>query len=259
MTTKKQETIKEGDTVALVDQKKRVYLINTNQSTDKYKGVGVFNPEALIGKEYGSQLKIGSKNFFLFPYSLQDALTGLKRKAQIILPKDSAYIILHCSITPGKTVLEAGIGSGSLTTVLASIVGKKGHVISYDNRKDFIDHATKNLSITQLLDRVSIKHKDVTKGISETDLDAVILDIPDPWNAITHAYQALCPGGYLCTYSPLISQVEQSVEAIRKHSFTMIKTVELIEREMIVGDRGTRPSFNMLGHTGYLTFARKTK
>ncbi len=259
MKTNKQKTIKEGDTVSLIDQKQRVYLINTNQSTDKYKGVGVFNPKDLIGKEYGSQLEIGSKTFFLFPLSIPDTLTGLKRKAQIILPKDSSYIILHCSITPGKTVLEAGIGSGSMTTVLASIVGESGHVFSYDNRKDFIDHATKNLSTSQLIDRVTIKHKDVTKGISETDLDAVILDIPDPWNAVCHAYKALRSGGYLCTYSPLISQVEQSVEEIQKHPFTMIKTVELIEREMIVGDRGTRPSFNMLGHTGYLTFARKTK
>lgn len=258
MNDKKSITIQKGDTVSLVDEKQHVYLINTNDSTDKFKGVGVFNPKDLINKKYGSELIIGSKTFFLFPSSIPDALTGLKRKAQIILPKDSAQIIIQCSITPGKTVLEAGIGSGSLTTVLASIVGQTGQVISYDNRQDFIDHAEKNLITTQLIDRVIIKHKDVTQGISETNIDAVILDIPNPWDAVEHAYNALCPGGYLCTYSPLISQVEQSVKEIRKHSFTMIKTIEIIEREMIVGENGTRPSFNMLGHTGYLTFARKT-
>ena len=31
--------------------------------------------------------------------------------------------------------------------------------------------------------------------------------------------------------------------------------LEEIKKE--VGDRGARPSFEMLGHTGYLTFARK--
>jgi tRNA (adenine57-N1/adenine58-N1)-methyltransferase catalytic subunit len=258
MNNKKSLTIQKGDTVSLVDEKQHVYLINTTNSTDKFKGVGVFNPQDLINKKYGSQITIGSKTFFLFPRSVPDALTGLKRKAQIILPKDSAQIIIQCSITPGKTVLEAGIGSGSLTTVLACIVGENGKVISYDTRQDFIDHATKNLITTQLIERVTIKLKDVTKGISETNVDAVILDIPNPWDAVKHAYDALCPGGYLCTYSPLISQVEQSVKEIRNHPFTMIKTIEIIEREMVVGEKGTRPSFNMLGHTGYLTFARKT-
>lgn len=255
----KQKTVQPGDTVALIDEKQRVYLIDTRKATDKFKGVGVFNPKDLIDQQYGEQKTIGSKTFFLLPVSIPDALTGLKRKAQIILPKDSAQIIIHCSITPGKTVLEAGVGSGSLTTVLASIIGENGHVISYDNRQDFIDHAKKNLIISQLLDRVTLKHKDITKGISENDLDAIILDIPNPWEAVKHAWNALIPGGYICTYSPLISQVEQSVQEMRKHSFINIKTIETIEREMIVGERGTRPSFNMLGHTGYLTFARKTK
>jgi len=258
MTTEEKRVIKKGETVALVDEKQRVYLIKTTDSTDKYKGVGVFNPSDLIDKEYGSKITIGSKSFFLFPTSIPDALTGLKRKAQIILPKDSGQIIIHCSITPGKTVLEAGIGSGSLTTVLASMVGKNGHVISYDNRQDFIDHAKENLTKTQLLDRVTIKLADITKGIQERNLDAIILDIPNPWEAIPHAWKALTPGGYLCTYSPLISQVEQSVKEIQKHPFISIKTIEFIEREMIVGEKGTRPSFSMLGHTGYLTFARKT-
>ena len=258
MTAEEKLVIKKGETVALVDEKQRVYLIKTTDSTDKYKGVGVFNPNDLIDKQYGSKITIGSKSFFLFPTSIPDALTGLKRKAQIILPKDSGQIIIHCSITPGKTVLEAGIGSGSLTTVLASIVGKNGHVISYDNREDFIEHAKENLTKTQLLDRVTIKHADVTKEIQERNVDAIILDIPNPWDAIPHAWNALIPGGYLCTYSPLISQVEQSVQEINKHPFTSIKTIEFIEREMIVGEKGTRPSFSMLGHTGYLTFARKT-
>jgi tRNA (adenine57-N1/adenine58-N1)-methyltransferase len=258
MTEEKTLIIQSGDTVALVDQKQRVYLINTNKSTDKFKGVGVFDPKELIDKKYGSQTTIGSKTFFLFPVSIQDALTGLKRKAQIILPKDSAQIIINCSITPGKKILEAGVGSGALTTVLASFVGKQGQVISYDNRQDFIDHAKKNLTNTQLIDRVTLKHKDVTEEITDSNIDAIILDIPNPWEAIPHAWNALNPGGYLCTYSPLISQVEQSVEAIRKQPFTNVKTIETIQREMIVGERGTRPSFNMLGHTGYLTFARKT-
>jgi tRNA (adenine57-N1/adenine58-N1)-methyltransferase len=47
------------------------------------------------------------------------------------------------------------------------------------------------------------------------------------------------------------------VNEIAKYTFIECKTYENIQREMIVSKHGTRPSFEMLGHTGYLTFARK--
>ena len=164
---------------------------------------------------------------------------------------------MNCSIESGQKVMEAGIGSGSLTTALANTVGSNGKIISYDNREDFIKHALKNLKRANLEKFVETKLKDVTTGISEKNLDAIILDIPNPWDAVEHAYKALKPGGYLCTYSPLTSQVENTVKEIKKHNFIEIKTIENIQRKMVVSDKGMRPSFDMLGHTGYLTFARK--
>ena len=115
----------------------------------------------------------------------------------------------------------------------------------------------KNLKTTGLEKYVKIFEKDIIKEISEKNLDAIILDIPNPWDAVGHAYKSLKVGGYLCCYSPLVSQLEQTVKELRKHNFIEIKTFENIQREMVIGERGTRPSFDMLGHTGYLTFARK--
>ena len=245
------------ETVVLIDESYKRYFVNTEGKTDKIRGVGVFDPKILIGKEFGKQVEIGSKKFWVLKPSIMDKLIGLKRKAQIILPKDIAHIILYCSIQSGYKVFEAGVGSGSLTTALASIVAPTGKVVSYDTREDFIEHAMKNLKTTGLEKYVKILEKDVNKGISEKNLDAIILDIPNPWDAVGHAYKSLKVGGYLCCYSPLVSQLEQTVREMRKNSFIEIKTFENIQREMIVGERGTRPSFNMLGHTGYLTFARK--
>jgi tRNA (adenine57-N1/adenine58-N1)-methyltransferase len=115
----------------------------------------------------------------------------------------------------------------------------------------------KNLKKSHLEIYVETKLKDVTTGIDEKNLDAIILDIPNPWDAIKHAYKALKPGGYICTYSPLTSQVENSIKEIKKLNFIEIKTIENIQREMVVTEKGIRPKFNMLGHTGYLSFARK--
>ncbi len=154
-------------------------------------------------------------------------------------------------------MLEAGIGSGSLTMALATAVAPSGRVVSYDIREDFLEHAKTNLEMADLASLVAMRLQDVTAGIEERDLDAVILDIPTPWAAVAHAWAALKVGGYLCSYSPLISQVEQTVKEIRGLLFIECRTLENIQREMVVSDRGTRPSFDMLGHTGYLTFARK--
>ena len=249
--------VQKGDLVSLIDKNNNAYLIDTTLSTDHFKRVGVFDPSELIDNIYGSTFTVGNKSFYVFPASLYDKLKALKRKAQIILPKDAAHIIIHCNITPGNRVLEAGIGSGSLTTVLASIVGPKGGVFSYEKRQDFIEHASKNLQQAQIQDIVTIKHKDVTEGIDEENLDAIILDIPNPWDAVKHAWDALAAGGIFCTYSPLISQVEDTYGEIHKYPFIAPYTFETLQREIIVKEQGTRPSFDMLGHTGYLTFARK--
>jgi tRNA (adenine57-N1/adenine58-N1)-methyltransferase len=249
--------IKKDETVVLVDTNFNKYFVDTSANTDKFKGIGVINPADLVGLEYGKQTKIKDKEFWIFKPSTMDRLQGIKRKAQIILPRDAAHIITNCSIESGHTVLESGIGSGSLTIALANAVAPNGMVISYDNREDFIKHALKNLKTTGLEEFVKTENRDVTKGIKEKGLDAVILDIPNPWDVVSHAWKALKVGGYLCTYSPLISQVEKTVDEINKHGFIELKTYENIQREMIVSKHGTRPSFNMLGHTGYLTFARK--
>ncbi len=251
------ERVKKNEIVVLIDDSNKRYFVNTSGKTDKIKGIGVFDPAILVDKRIGSKIEIGSKTFFIFHPSLDDKLNGLKRKAQIILPRDIAQIIVNCSIESGHTVLESGIGSGSLTIGLANAVAPDGKVISYDNREDFIKHALKNVKQAGFDKLVQTKNKDVTKGIDEKDLDAIILDIPDPWDVIGHAYHSLKSGGYLCCYSPLISQVEKTVNEIKKHGFILIKTTENIQREMVVSKHGTRPSFNMLGHTGYLTFARK--
>ena len=249
--------IKKGALVVLIDEKDQRFILDTKNSTIMVKKVGVINPSELVGKEYGRQITHGNKKFWVLKPSLIDKLYSIKRKAQIILPRDLGHIIVNCSIEPGNVVLEAGIGSGSLTIALANAIAPDGKVISYDNRQDFIDHAMKNIKNVQVDKYVKPVLHDVTKGIKEKDLDAVILDIPNPWDAVEHAWKSLKTGGMLCTYSPLVSQMEKTVKTIKENCFIEVRIFENIQREMVVSEHGTRPSFQMLGHTGYLTFARK--
>jgi tRNA (adenine57-N1/adenine58-N1)-methyltransferase len=249
--------VKKNDIIVLIDEKYQKIFVNTAGKTDRIKAVGVLDPSTLVGKQYGTRIAIGNKQFWIVRPSLIDNLQGLKRHAQIILPRDVGHILVNCSIETGMTILEAGIGSGSLTIALANAVAPNGKVISYDIREDFVKHAMKNLKKAKLVHLVEPKIKDVTKGIDETNISAVILDIPTPWEAVQFAWKALNVGGYFCSFSPLISQVEKTVKELEKIKFIEIKTIENIQRDFVVSKHGTRPSFHMLGHTGYLTFARK--
>lgn len=249
--------IAENELVLLVDEKGRKALVKAVNKTERIKKLGVFNLGILIGKEYGSVVEINRKKFFVLKPNIVDKIETIRRRAQIILPKDSALIALHCDVRSGCIVIEGGIGSGALTVVLANLVMPDGKVISYEKRADFAGFAFENLRTAGLEKIVEIKQRDITEKIDETDIDAVILDIPNPWDAVKNAYSALRASGSFCSYSPTMNQVENTVKELRRYSFIETKTFETLQREIIVGERGTRPDFSMLGHTGYITFARK--
>ena len=105
---------------------------------------------------------------------------------------------------------------------------------------------------------IKVKNNDVYKEIDEKDFDAVILDVPEPWKAIENCSKALKAGGFLVSYSPSVPQVIDFVNAARKNEdFVYLKTVEIIEREWEVEDRKVRPKSKGIGHSGFLSFARK--
>jgi len=104
---------------------------------------------------------------------------------------------------------------------------------------------------------VDVKNKDVTEGIDEMEVDAVVLDMATPWLVVPHAYSALKGSGVLVSFSPTIDQVVKTVEAMKENEFVDVQTVECIMRRMQTERGKTRPETLMTGHTGYITFARK--
>jgi len=184
-------------------------------------------------------------------------MEGLDRRAQVIGPKDAAAILFHGDIGPGSVVVEAGAGSAWLTVALASAVGSQGREISYEERPDFAAVAEENLRRAGLLGRVTLRVADIAAGIPDRDVDALVLELPDPWTAVQVAGTALRIGGSVVTFLPNVEQVRQAVEALREAPFVEVRTLEIIEREIEVKETGTKPSFAPLGHTGYITTARK--
>ncbi len=248
--------ILKNDLVLLVDKKGKKNLIRV-EDIKKIKGIGVYDTSNLIGKGYGEVMEIMGKEYVVLQPSIIDKIDTIKRKAQIITPKDSAVIAFYCDVKSGDKIIEGGTGSGALTIVLAHLVRPDGVVYSYEKREDFAKIAQKNIKEAGLEKYVEIKSGDVTSKIDERDADGIIFDIPNPWDGIKNAYDALKSGGHFASYSPTTNQVENTVNELRRYPFVGIKTLETLQREMIVGKGGVRPDFDMLGHTGYITFGRK--
>ena len=85
----------------------------------------------------------------------------------------------------------------------------------------------------------------------------ITLDLPEPWKALKQAEKALKKGGFLVCYLPQISQTIYLIKKLKSSQFTHIKTTELISREWVIDEKKARPSNIMIGHTGFLSFARK--
>ncbi|MEM4729952.1 MAG: tRNA (adenine-N1)-methyltransferase [Thermoplasmata archaeon] len=251
--------VRRGARVILLSEGGMKIPAAVEEGVRRVEGVGVVDTGRLIGVPYGSVIKFGERRFIVLKPSLLDHIETLKRRAQIILPKDSALIIMNCDISAGSVVVEGGSGSGALTLALAHAVAPDGRVISYDTRADFLSLARRNVEAAGYGGVCTFKEGDVCTpgGIEERGVDAVVLDIPEPWRALENAWQALAPCGHLASYSPTVNQVEQTVRALNEMRFIEVFTIETLQREMAVVERGIRPAFDMLGHSGYLTFARK--
>jgi tRNA (adenine57-N1/adenine58-N1)-methyltransferase catalytic subunit len=244
------------EVLSVMDDRGRQYLLSTRGNVAQIPELGVIST-AKLRANLGRKLSIGSRSVIAIPASPRDRMEGLGRKAQTVGPKDAASLLFNAGIAPDAFVVEAGTGSGWLTVALAIAVGPRGRVVTYEEREDFATFARGNLSLADVEKRVEIRGGDIAHGIIEVDVDAVVLDIPEPWTALQVAWEALRIGGTLCAFSPTTEQVRRTVESIRGLPFLGIRTIEIIEREIVIHEGGTRPSFAPLGHTGYLTFARK--
>jgi tRNA (adenine57-N1/adenine58-N1)-methyltransferase len=248
----------EGDYILLYLSQRKTYLVKVEAGKSFHTHKGFIKFDDLIGKDYGSSVlsNLGVEFMAIKPL-LRDFVMKSVRKTQITYPKDIALIVVFSGIGPGSRVVEAGTGTGALTTALAHYVKPDGKVYSYEIREEFLKTAEKNLKRAGLIDFVELKNRDVTAGIDESDIDSVILDLATPWLVVPHAYNALKPCGTLVSFSPTIDQIVKTVEALNENGFVDMETVECLMRGMQTERGKTRPQTLMTGHTGYITFARK--
>jgi tRNA (adenine57-N1/adenine58-N1)-methyltransferase len=247
-----------GERVLLIDPKDRHYLLTLVAAATFHTHAGVIGHDDIIGGEEGRTI-LGStgRKFLVLRPTLSDIVLKMPRGAQVIYPKDLGAILIAADIGPGQRVLEAGVGSGALSM---TVLRAGANVVGYELREDFAERARANVTATLGADapyRVEIR--DVTEGIDETDLDRVLLDMPEPHKVIAAASTALRPGGILLAYLPTINQTALLRQALDDENapFGLSETQEIIRRTWHVEARSVRPDHRMVGHTGFLTTARR--
>jgi tRNA (adenine57-N1/adenine58-N1)-methyltransferase len=252
---------READYCLLIDRRDRQYLVHLMPGNRFESHIGSCDLTELIGQPPGTWIATAKGHWMIaFKPTLADITLRMPRIATVMYPKDLGTMLVSADIFGGARVVEAGAGSGATTMSLLRAVGQGGEVISYDIRQDMLDQARKNVEKEYPVhDNLTLKLGDVYQGIDETDVDRIVLDLPEPWQVVPHASEKLVPGGILFSFLPTVLQVHELAQALRaQRTFQLIETAEVIMRPWSVGGRSVRPSHRSIGHTGFITTARKS-
>jgi tRNA (adenine57-N1/adenine58-N1)-methyltransferase len=246
-----------GERVLLFDAKDRRYLVTLSEGGEFHTHSGPVPHDAMIGQPEGLVVRStrGARYTVVRP-TLAEVVLKMPRGAQVIYPKDLGPLLILADIFPGARVLESGLGSGALSMTL---LRAGADIFGYELREDFAARAQANVAGflgPDALDAYHVEVRDVYEGIAVDDLDRIVLDLPEPWQVVEHAAEALRPGGILVSYLPTITQVVTLRERLERSGFGMAETIEILQRSWHIEGQSVRPDHRMVAHTGFLTSAR---
>jgi tRNA (adenine57-N1/adenine58-N1)-methyltransferase len=228
------------------------------EGQDVHGNDGVIPAAELAEIGFGVEIStLQGKPYRVLKPTLYDLVRGVKRQTQIIYPKDIGYICMRLGVGNGTRVIEAGSGSGSLTLALSWFSGEKGHVYTYEARREFFDLCRRNLEWAGVGQNVTQRLRDVAEGFEESDADALFLDVRSPWEYLPQVAAAVRPGGALAFLLPTVEQVSSLLKGMENGPFDDTEVEEVLVRGWKpVADR-LRPNDRMVAHTGFLVFARR--
>jgi len=259
----------DSDFTALREPEGRIHIVELRDETSKIKGLGVLNPQTLLGgMKIGETIQIGSKELVILPLRLPELVQGMKRRAQTISAKDSGVFITKLGIGGGDTVLEAGLGSAGLALHLARVLGATGRLISVEERDEHAEVGMENLRRAQIawgkdFPEHHLLIGDVVEQAENAALefggfDGIILDLPEHVSAIVATAPLLNVGGRMACYCPVSSQLEAAWDGCEDAGLKVEWAGEMIAREWGKATKGgMRPVNGPFGHTAFLLVAQR--
>ncbi len=251
--------VREGDWVLLYHSEEVKAVAKAVRGARVATIRGAIRLDDVVGALYGSRVRSTlGEEFVVFPATIVDVLSRFRKVTQVMHPKDIAQVLMYAGIGPGSKVIEVGLGSGYLTAVTAWYVRPDGVVYAYERRPDVARVGWENISSIGLDRWVILRIRDVVaEGFEERGVDAVVLDMADPWRALDHAHGALRPGGSLAAYLTTVDQLVKFVGALDGRRFVDWRLYDVALREWKVVKGELRPRSWALAHTGYVFLARQ--
>jgi len=258
---------KEGDFVLLVDRKNRKYIIELKKDTYSSFHFGKVQHNDIIDKNPSFVFSSNSEKLLVLKPTTKDfVLYKLKRKSQIIYPKDVGQILVLSDIFNAKSVFECGCGSGALTMWLLQAKKDETKLVSIDCREDMVELAKKNIEtyfkkpIEEIKNFVLEVKKLEEVDYEENTFDRVILDVTEPWLNLEKITKILSSYGILLCWLPTVLQVFNLIDEVEKkysEHFYLEGIYETLQREWQKNQLALRPKDRMVAHTGFLIIFRK--
>lgn len=260
MESDQRSRLRAGDSVLFIDRKEREYLRTLRPGGRVKLRSGSIQADDLLGTDEGRVVfNTAKEQFLMLRPTIAQLIPNLPRSAQVIYPKDIGPILVWGDIYPGATVIEVGTGPGALSMALLRAVGPHGRLISYEARQEFADMAQANVrQFHGETPNWTVKVRDAMLGFDERNVDRMTTDLAEPWQLLSHASEALRPGGLILGYVPTVLQVKSFVDALRScGAFAAIQSFETLTRFWNVRGLSVRPEHRMVAHTGFIVVARR--
>lgn len=239
----------------ILDERGKKYVLKPGEEFQS--DLGIINSDILDNAEVGDEVKSHLDHTFkIMKPNINDFIDIMDRRCSILLKKDIGQVLSYTGLGAGCRVVDAGTGAGAIALNFGNVVGPEGRVFTYEIREDFAEVARKNIENFGITN-IEVKNQNIKDGIEEDNIDLVFLDLPKPFEIFEDVLDSLNVGGWLAVYAPYIGQAEISHRIAKKVGFYDIEIIEILERGLEVRTQGVRPKTRMVGHSGYLVFARK--
>lgn len=253
-----------GDRVQLSDAKGNKHTLVLTAEKVFHTHKGAIAHDDIVKLSDGSKIvSTNGTEYLLLRPLLLDHILAMPRGAAVIYPRDSATILIEGDIFPGATVLEAGVGSGGLSSYLLRAIGTDGKLFSIERRADFAANAASNIEsffgakpanwTIEVGDLQEYENPELVQGV-----DRIILDMLAPWECTDKVFEFLKPGGVLVAYVATTTQLSKTVELLRlEQRWTEPRAFETLTRGWHLEGLSVRPEHRMVGHTGFLLTTRR--
>jgi len=245
------DTMHENDLVVVVYRDKK-YLKRLEKDKSFHGKGGILPLAAAVGCPWGTRFG----EYEVFRPTLEDIMMyGVRRETQIVFPKDAFFICSKLDVRCGSRVLEVGTGSGALTLLLARAAGPSGLVVSVEKEERHYKNARKNIDKFADFPNTELHNTDIG-DFDASPFDAAFVDLREPWLHVGKLRALLKGGAPTGFIVPTANQVSETLQAV-KGGFGDIEVMEIMVRRYKTLAARLRPEDRMVGHTGYLIFARK--